>query len=77
MNNLRVAICQPYFILGGRLSLVLEIVKSLNSLGIEPDIVSLGYSFSSDHIRQKYGQDLRMNLRTVARWSPWRWLPQD
>lgn len=73
----RVAICQPYFILGGRLSLVLEIVKSLNSLGIEPDTVSLGYSFTPDQIRQKYGHDLRMNLRTVARWTPWRWLPQD
>jgi glycosyltransferase involved in cell wall biosynthesis len=77
MPNPRVAICQPYFILGGRLSLVLEIVKSLNSIGIEPDIVSLGYSFTPDQIRQKYGHDLRMNFRTVARWSPWRWLPQD
>lgn len=77
MNNPRVAICQPYFILGGRLSLVLEIVKSLNSMGIEPDIVSLGYSFTPDQIRQKYGHDLKMNFRTVARWTPWRWLPQD
>lgn len=77
MNQTRVAICQPYFILGGRLSLVLGIVKCLNALGITPDILALGYAFTPDQIRQKYGHELRMNFRTIARWTPGRWLPQD
>lgn len=73
----RVAICQPFFILGGRLSLVLEIVKTLNAMGIEPDILALGYSFSPDQISKKYGHDLRVNFKTIARHSAWRWFPQD
>lgn len=77
MNNPRVAISQPYFILGGRLSLVLEIVKSLNNLGIEPDILALGYAFTPDQIYKKYGHDLRMHFRTVAKGTPWHRLPQD
>jgi glycosyltransferase involved in cell wall biosynthesis len=77
MTSPRVAICQPYFILGGRLSLVLALVKSLNAMGIEPDILALGYAFSLQQIKQNFGADLRMNLRTIARWTPWRWLPQD
>lgn len=77
MSNARVAICQPYFIMGGRLSLVLGIVKTLNAMGIEPDILSLGYSFTPDQIRRKYGHDLRMNFRTISRFSPWHRLPQD
>ena len=73
----RVAICQPNFIMGGRLSLVLGIVRTLNAMGIEPDILALGYSFNPEQIRQKYGHKLRMNFRTVKGLVPWPKLPQD
>lgn len=73
----RVAISQPYFILGGRLSLVLGIVKTLNAMGIEPDILALGYSFTPEQIMNKYGHELRANFLTVKSPLPWIWLPQD
>lgn len=73
----RVAICQPNFIMGGRLSLVLGIVRTLNAMGIEPDILALGYSFTPEQIRKKYGHELRMHFRTVKSLVPWRRLPQD
>jgi glycosyltransferase involved in cell wall biosynthesis len=77
MNKNRVAICQPYIIFGGRLQVILGIVKALNELGIEPDILTLGTSFDPRDIVSKYGQDLRMRFRTIIGFIPWKYLPQD
>ena len=77
MKQPRVAICQPYFILGGRLAVVLGIAQAFNQLGIEPEILSLGFSFTPDEIQKKYGQDLRVKFRSFGKFMPWRPLSQD
>jgi glycosyltransferase involved in cell wall biosynthesis len=77
MENKRVAICQPYIILGGRLQVILGMVRALNQLGIEPDILTLGTSFDPQKIGNNYGQDLRAHFRIVLKIFPWRYVPQD
>lgn len=70
----RIAITQPYIILGGRLQVILSMVQALNALGIEPDILTLGLGFKENEIEKQYGQKLRMRFRCVM---PWLRLPQD
>jgi glycosyltransferase involved in cell wall biosynthesis len=77
MRKNRVAICQPFVILGGRLQVILGIVKALNGLGIEPDILTLGTSFEPGDVHSKYGQDLKLRFRTIFGFIPWKYLPQD
>jgi glycosyltransferase involved in cell wall biosynthesis len=77
MEKNRVAISQPFVILGGRLQVILGIVKALNSLGIEPDILTLGTSFDPQEVKSNYGQNLRLNFHQVLRFFPWKFLPQD
>ena len=52
MNTLqvypRIAISQPYIILGGRFDVILGFVKALNELGITPDIICLKMAFSEN-----------------------------
>ena len=64
-KNPRLAISQPYIILGGRLEVILGLVKALNGLGIEPDILCLALAFPPDQIEQKYGYQLRMKFRVL------------
>ncbi|MCE5208523.1 MAG: glycosyltransferase [Chloroflexi bacterium] len=73
----RVAISQPYIILGGRLEVILGLVKALNGLGIEPDILCLALAFPPDQIEQKYGYQLRMKFRALQPRFPWKSVPQD
>jgi glycosyltransferase involved in cell wall biosynthesis len=77
MENNRVAICQPYIILGGRLQVMLGIVRALNQLGIEPDILTLGLSFDPQQIQTNYGHDLKMRFRVVFKVFPWKYVLQD
>jgi glycosyltransferase involved in cell wall biosynthesis len=63
--------------MGGRLQVILGIVKALNGLGLEPDILTLGTSFDQRDILSKYGQELRMRIRPILGFLPWRYLPQD
>lgn len=71
----RVAICQPYIILGGRLQVILDIVRVLNEMDITPDIVTLRMRFEPQQIADKYGRQLRMNFRILA--PQQRYLPDD
>lgn len=77
MNQPRVAICQPYIILGGRLQVILGIVRALNNLGIEPDILTAGTSFNPEKIAASYGQDLRFKFRFINQHLPWKTLFVD
>jgi glycosyltransferase involved in cell wall biosynthesis len=72
-----IAICQPYIILGGRLQVILGIVRALNNLGIEPDILTAGTSFSPEKIAASYGQDLRFKFRFIQQHLPWKLLFLD
>jgi len=77
MTNFRVAITQPNIIFGGRLQVILGLVKALNELGIEPDILTLNLGFDPDGIQEKYGQDLRMHFKCIWNIFPWQLLSQD
>lgn len=76
-TNFRVAITQPNIIFGGRLQVILGLVKALNELGIEPDILTFNLGFDPASIQEKYGQDLRMHFKWVAPFFPWKLLSQD
>ena len=76
-QKFRVAITQPNIIFGGRLQVILGLVKALNDLGIEPDILTFNLGFDPASIQEKYGQDLRMHFNLVAPFFPWRILSQD
>ena len=77
MKEFRVAITQPNIIFGGRLQVILGLVKALNELGIEPDILTLNLGFDPATIQEKYGQDLRMRFKRICRIFPWHLLSQD
>jgi glycosyltransferase involved in cell wall biosynthesis len=77
MENNRVAISQPYIILGGRLQVILGIVRALNQLGIEPEILTFGLSFDPKQIQKNYGHDLKMRFRIFIKAFPWKYIPQD
>ena len=76
-KNLKIAICQPYVILGGRLQVIIETAKSLNKLGIKPTILTLGSTFDEKHIIDLYGSQVDLTLRKILRGIPWKILPQD
>lgn len=77
MKEFRVAITQPNIIFGGRLQVILGLVKALNELGIEPDILTLNLGFDPATIQEKYGQDLRMGFKRICRIFPWHLFSQD
>jgi len=60
-----VAICQPNIILGGRLSVIIGMVKILNELGIIPDIVTTKLNFDPADIETKYGKMIQVKYRYV------------
>ncbi len=62
-----VAICQQSIILGGRLRVIIEIIKILNELGIVPDIITTRLSFKPEQISEKYGKQVRVNFRFIPR----------
>lgn len=66
MHSRRVAICQPTIIPGGRLSVILDVVRYLNKQGITPDILTSDMQLSIAKTLQAYGKPLRANLRSVS-----------
>jgi glycosyltransferase involved in cell wall biosynthesis len=73
----RVAISQPYIILGGRLEVILGIARALNDLGIVPDILCLGTAFAPDEMLRKYGSRVKLNFKPLLQKIPWRKLPAN
>ena len=71
----RVAICQPSIILGGRLSVIIGIVRALNDFGIVPDILATKVSFTRLDIEKMYGKNVRINIRVdstlLPLWGEW------
>ena len=63
----RVAICQSNIIPGGRLRVVLGIVRALNEMGIVPDILTASLGIQSEEIPGRYGQTARFQFRHVSR----------
>ncbi len=63
MLNKRVAIIQNRIHKGGRLQVILALIKVLNDLGLRPDIVTLQSQISPDGIREGYNLDLDFRFR--------------
>lgn len=64
--SVRVAICQPKIILGGRLRVIVAIVELLNEMGIVPDIVTSAVSFRPNEIAIHYNKQVDLNWRMVS-----------
>lgn len=58
----KIAICQPRIIKGGRLSVILDIIKSLNDINITPDILSEYILFSKEDAITLYKKDCSFNV---------------
>ena len=66
-RRVRVAICQPRIIAGGRLRVILGIVRLLNEAGIVPDILTARLAIRPDEISSKYGLAMKANFRLLPR----------
>jgi len=71
-----VAIIQNKIIKGGRLAVLVQIIKILNEMDIIPDIYSLSMTLNSDDISKHYGEQIRFNyipvkfnIKVPNRWS--------
>lgn len=71
--TLRVAICQPNVIMGGRYQVILGITQVLNEAGIVPDLLTRATSFDLESTETRYGHEVQLRLRRV----PMPNLPQD
>ncbi len=54
------------------MQVILGIVKALNVLGIEPDILTFGTPFDPEKIKQSYGQELQYQFRYILKHLPWK-----
>jgi glycosyltransferase involved in cell wall biosynthesis len=63
---MRVAICQPKIILGGRLRVIVAIIELLNEKGIVPDIVTSELSFRPNEIALHYSRQVDLNWRILS-----------
>jgi glycosyltransferase involved in cell wall biosynthesis len=66
-SGVRVAICQPGIIAGGRLRVILGIVEILNEAGIIPDILTAYLALRPEEIRSKYGRSMQAKFRLIPR----------
>jgi len=65
MKKLKVAIIQNRIQAGGRLHVIIAIIKILNDLGIEPDILTLKSRISKKDILSKYGENIKFNIKEI------------
>ncbi len=70
---MRVAICQDTIVSGGRLRVILGFVHALNTMGVEPDVITAKFKGRWDQIKEKYGLEVKANLVEVGRFTR----PQD
>lgn len=66
MNSTKkVAIIQNRIQAGGRLHVIISIIKILNNLGIEPEIITLKSRISKQDIINKYGENIKFILKEI------------
>jgi len=66
LSNIKIAICQPHIILGGRLQVILAIAHVLNEMGIVPDIVTFScLGFDPSDIEKNYQRSVKVNFKLV------------
>ncbi len=70
MSPARVAISQPVIVSGGRLQVILGIVRVLNQMGITPDLIPFRVTFDPNKLRERYGQSVQFNLRPIPAYYP-------
>ena len=64
-EGVRVAICQPYVILGGRLQVILAIIHALNEIGVVPDILTFGLKFDLSEMERSYNKPVQFNVKLI------------
>jgi glycosyltransferase involved in cell wall biosynthesis len=65
LSSKRVAIIQNRVHKGGRLAVLVNIIKSLNNIGIEPQIVTFKTQISVNEIKNNYDVDIKFSFREI------------
>lgn len=65
MSKKKVAVIQNRFQKGGRMQVIIHIVKSLNKQGIVPDLISFRSNINEQEIIDAYGQNINLNFRDI------------
>jgi len=63
----KVAITQMSIIPGGRLRVIIGIVKLFNQMGITPHILTTRFDLTAEQLVQKYGHSLQVKIRFLPR----------
>jgi glycosyltransferase involved in cell wall biosynthesis len=63
--NKKVAIIQNRVYKGGRFQVIGAIIKALNDLGIEPDILTQKAKIKQNEVAKFYGNDLKFSLKEI------------
>ncbi len=58
----KAAIVQPSIIMGGRLHVILNIVRCLNGLGIVPDVLTHRIKFDYEQLNTRYGMNVEVQF---------------
>lgn len=61
-----VAIVQNRIVKGGRFHVIAAIVKVLNQLGIQPDVLTLKSRLDKNEINKFYGSEIKFNLKEIS-----------
>lgn len=64
-SSKKVAIIQNRIQAGGRLHVIIAIIKILNDMGIEPEILTLKSRISKPDILGKYGKEIKFTIREI------------
>lgn len=63
--NKKIAIIQNRIYKGGRFQVIGAIIKALNDLGIEPDILTQKAKIKPEEVTKFYGSNLKFNLKEI------------
>jgi glycosyltransferase involved in cell wall biosynthesis len=69
--EIRVAITQPAVVFGGRLQVIIGMIKALNELGVIPDVVTSRLAFDPKEISDRYGVEIQANWRMHSLSQEW------
>lgn len=63
--NKKVAILQNRYQKGGRMQVTISMIKTLNSRGIIPDLITFKFNLSKKEITEKYDADVDFNVKEI------------
>jgi len=68
--QMKVGIVQNGISYGGRLTVIVQMIASLNKRGIVPDIIVFRSKITPEGVKEKYGLDINFRIRKIAHFLP-------